>query len=328
MTEGTGERLREAMFVLDENVTLLSQEVIADRICPGLNTVLTFLVHRERGLLRFEAADCGGLPHPRVADTITYLRHLHAVTAAEEHSAAFDAPSFLFQAEDNPGDAVSASWEARKDWASITLVPDIYYYQARGYEDFLVETVPWRQRDDQLLWRGSTTGILGLSLDRLQDLPRYRLCRIAASLGKRADCGFTNVVQGLTPEHDAAVDARLRQEDLIRNYIPTPDMQRARYAIDIDGNSNSWNFIQRLRLGACMLRVESAWHQWFEPRLSAWEHYVPIRSDMSDLIEKMDWCARHPQAAEDIAGAGRAFALRTTFAGELSAAGRTLFVPN
>jgi hypothetical protein len=32
-------------------------------------------------------------------------------------------------------------------------------------------------------------------------------------------------------------------------------------------------------------------YEWFEPYFDEWTHYVPMRFDLSDLVEKIQWSA-------------------------------------
>lgn len=294
-------------------------------IGPEMNTFLTLLVHRRQARLSFDVARCGEAPHQRVLDAICYIRRLHALAMLDDPATAFDARPFFFQAEDNPAGWESVSWERWHDWTNVRLVPDEYYVGARGYSSFLPEVPDWYDRADRLIWRGSSTGILGLTVDRLDSLPRYQLGQVAKSLGDFADVGLTLVVQCRTEKEERAVNARLVAEGLMRDFIPIETMRFVRYIVDIDGNSNSWNFIQRLRLGACLLKVESPWRQWFSDRLVAWCHYVPVAADLSDFAERVDWCRSHPADAARIAAEGRRFALDMSFDREMRDAARIMF---
>jgi hypothetical protein len=234
---------------------------------------------------------------------------------------------YVFQGEDCPRHFRSVSFESQRDWDKICMVPDLYYFLARGYEDFLPKdaTLPaWEGRNPQVIWRGSTTGAtsrtdvhaIGFTAETLDLLPRYQLCRILQQLNDGADAGIVAIVQ--CPDGDKeAVTARLAAERLAANFVPTRDMMHYKYLVEIDGNTSSWNFIQRLRLGCCILKVESPWVQWFSHRIEPWVHYVPVRADLGDLLEKVDWCRTHDREAGQIAANGRAFGLGVTYDAEM-----------
>ena len=41
--------------------------------------------------------------------------------------------------------------------------------------------------------------------------------------------------------------------------------------------------------------------EWFYPALEAYVHYIPLRHDLSDLLEKLEWCKQNDQQVESIA---------------------------
>lgn len=230
---------------------------------------------------------------------------------------------FLFQAEDCPDNFTSVSWESRRDWTAVTLVPDLYYFLEDGYSHFMPEACPaWSERSPTLVWRGATTGFITLFPDRIDDLPRYQLVRAAKALGQAADVGFYNIVQAVSPEAHETIHQRFAAEGAIKPFVPFETMAAHKFIADVDGNANSWNFFKKLRLGCCVLKLDGPWRQWFSHRLIEWLHYVPVASDASDLGDKLDWCLSHEDAARQIAENGRQFALEMDFEAEMRTAAR------
>lgn len=304
-------------------IQVLSPPALVDLAGAPVNPVLTIVATRpdEGTGLCYHVADGR---HGRTDATLDIIEDLRRL-ALRERMTLTAAERIVIQAEDVPVEADGVSWEARSGWSRIRLIPDLYYFQAKGHEDFEPSLAPWDQRDDRVVWRGSTTGRFWQCVEELDELPRYRLCRAAGRLGPRADFGVTDVVQAADPAHEALIRDRLRREGYLREFMPFVDMGRYRYVLDIDGNANSWNFMMKLRLGCCVLRVESPWRQWFSDRLMAWTHYVPVREDLSDLAEKVDWCFSHPEMAAAIADRGKTFALEMRFEQERTDAARTVF---
>ena len=122
------------------------------------------------------------------------------------------------------------------------------------------------------------------------------------------------------PDTDAGVSALPRPEvsyevlqelGIGRPPLPEESWLGRKFAIDIDGQTNTWsNLIIRLHFGCCFLKVESHknYRQWYYDRLRPWEHYVPVRSDQSDLLEKIDWVRSNDDEARMIASRGQALA--------------------
>ena len=296
--------------------------VAGDAVNPYLTSVVTGdpagpgLVHL---VSRWQEA-----PHPRVLAVVDYMEALDMARQTIGLPGLADR-RILFQGEDVPVRVPSISWETRTDWTEITLVPDLYYFTGGGYDGFTPEQIAWNDRTPSFFWRGSTTGLFQQRPADLDVLPRYRLCALLAGLDGAGDAGLTDVVQAADADAAAAIRARLEREGLWRPFVPMTDMARHRHILDIDGNSNSWNFMMKLRLGSCVLRVDSPWKQWFSDRLIAGIHHVPVAADLSDLIERVQWCQAHPQACEAIARQGAQFAHGMLFADEMERAARLVF---
>ena len=232
---------------------------------------------------------------------------------------------YVFQGEDRTRNIKSVACESQRDWNDVTLIPDFYYFMERGYENFLAEGTPmpdWSARRSAIVWRGSTTGMVdgavapGFGADTLHGLPRYRVCRILQQLGPAADVGFVAIVQ-CSDEQRQIILPRLAAEGLMVPYIYPQDMVNFKFLVDIDGNANAWNFIQRLRMGCCILKVDSPWIQWFNHRIVPWVHYVPVKADLSDLLERAEWCLTHDRKAAQIAENARRFGLDMSFETEM-----------
>ena len=56
-----------------------------------------------------------------------------------------------------------------------------------------------------------------------------------------------------------------------------------------------------------MLNVESKYKLWFEPFLKEGVHYIGIKHDLSNLVEKIKWCLEHDNECKKIAENGMKF---------------------
>ena len=57
-----------------------------------------------------------------------------------------------------------------------------------------------------------------------------------------------------------------------------------------------------------VLLLQHRWSQFFYPGLKPWIHYVPLKYDISDLIERYEWLIAHPSQAKIIGENGQRFA--------------------
>jgi hypothetical protein len=199
-----------------------------------------------------------------------------------------------------------------------TLIPDYPFLMTDGYADlaraFAARRVPWEERRPVAFWRGRTTG-LGTDIDALA---RVRLCRIARTMAPIADIGLS----GVTPNF-AAAEPALRAEGLFRDFVSNDRLDRYRAIVVIDGNSAPWtSLLGALHSGSPVLRVASelGFRQWYHDRLTPWEHYVPVRSDMADLPALAGRVLGDPALARRIGEAGRRFARSLTCDAEIARA--------
>ena len=76
------------------------------------------------------------------------------------------------------------------------------------------------------------------------------------------------------------------------NFIEKHDLQLYKYTIYIDGHVAAERLITELNSGSVILKVESlyGWEQWFHKYLKPNIHYIPVKKDLSDLMDKIRWC--------------------------------------
>lgn len=56
-----------------------------------------------------------------------------------------------------------------------------------------------------------------------------------------------------------------------------------------------------------VLMIDRPYWEWFWDDLIPMEHYVPIRADLSDLREKIEYLNEHPEKYKDICKKARLF---------------------
>lgn len=217
--------------------------------------------------------------------------------------------------------------EARFSYSSfsehVIPLPDLYFFQSGGYSalrDLVSKNPkPWHERSGDIVWRGAPNGNGYLSFaPEIRNHPTLRQRIRMAWICRDSEVDFRFVF----PEHekDAAVAQRA---GFVGTRIPSDQWIGKKYAIDIDGFSNAWdNFYHRLLMGCCVLKVQSdfGFRQWYYGELKPFVHYVPVKADMSDFFEKVDWVRSNPQQAGSIASAGQAMANSLTFESEIARA--------
>ncbi len=206
----------------------------------------------------------------------------------------------------------------------VLLIPDVYFINSDGFQwaRKAAKTAPaWSERDDLIVWRGSATGIGALADDRMEAANDRLKQRVRLCLMLRNASGVDARIVKIVRRAKGGERKRLLEHRLVGRRIRERTWARRKFAIDIDGNTNSWsNFYVRLLLGCCVIKIASpsGFRQWYYAALQPWVHYVPVQADMADLFEKIEWCRAHTEECRAIAEAGQAFALSRTVETEIA----------
>jgi hypothetical protein len=78
--------------------------------------------------------------------------------------------------------------------------------------------------------------------------------------------------------------------------------------LDIEGRGYSARLKLLLHSGRPVLIQERPWKEYFWSELVAWVHYIPVRRDLADLVERVLWAREHPREAAAVGRAGQVFA--------------------
>ncbi|KAJ6525381.1 glycosyl transferase family 90-domain-containing protein [Mycena capillaripes] len=173
--------------------------------------------------------------------------------------------------------------------------------------------IRWEDKKDVLYWRGKSNGghIRG---NNYRSFPRFRLMDLAARPEHRAKnlfdpsvCDDRMLPHGPADNCDAWA---LRKEYNITEHLePREDAYNYKYLFDIDGNTFSGRFLNLLRSGSLVFK-STAFVEFFTPWLIPYEHFIPVRPDLSDLPARIEWAKANDEEAHRIQEAGRVFAER------------------
>lgn len=217
------------------------------------------------------------------------------------------------------GEAVSqARFAPSARFPQHVAIPDPHFFRNHGFASARMEgeTSPrWEDRSDEVIWRGGLNGNGWLSFsqqDRHNEAVAQRL-RMVMLLKDIPGADARCVGIGRA---EPALEPFARNQGLVGDPLPGRNWLSKKFAIDIDGYTNTWsNLLVRMLYGCCVLKVESqfGFRQWYYDELKPYEHYVPVRADMADLAEKIDWVRSNDAQAKEIAAHGQAFARTLTF---------------
>lgn len=212
-------------------------------------------------------------------------------------------PQDFFLLED-PSDQIPVLGQAKlrePKTRFIILIPDqlslAHDWYGTAHEILsLNETIPWEEMEDKAFWRG------GVSDRRGFNSPRFLLCCLSKQHPDTIDAAST-----YTPE----LMEKVQKEGLpiLSGWIGKKEHLACKYQPTLDGNMCTYPGYQwRLLSNAVPFKQESEQIQWFYDALEPYVHYIPVKNDMSDLLEKMAWAKENEPLAKQIAQNGQRFA--------------------
>lgn len=81
-----------------------------------------------------------------------------------------------------------------------------------------------------------------------------------------------------------------------------------KYQVNIDGTVAAYRFPYLMLGNSLVLKQDSQYYEHFYSHLKAGTHYIPVKRNLSDLLEKIRWAKENDAEAQEITRAGQAAA--------------------
>lgn len=164
---------------------------------------------------------------------------------------------------------------------------------------------PFEEKDDKLIWRGATTGCFHKAKPDDVYSSRFWVSQLT-DLSPGIDVKYSKRAKdrsGTKPIPVEAVQARLGAA------MSMPEQLASKFMLCLEGNDVASGLKWMMGSFSTVIMPAPTCETWFcEGELVPWEHYVPVKSDLSDLNEIYEWCLSNPARCKEIALHGRAFA--------------------
>jgi hypothetical protein len=89
-----------------------------------------------------------------------------------------------------------------------------------------------------------------------------------------------------------------------QHFTPIYEQSKYKYLVYVDGHCAACRYGFMMRLGSVILKVDArqvADRMWYFPLLKPYHDHVPVKADLSDLEEKIQWCREHDDECREIA---------------------------
>ena len=191
-----------------------------------------------------------------------------------------------------------------EDWGRVQTKKNIFFPDICNKYNVVFD-IPWEHKKPTAVFRGSTTG-----------------CGVSIETNTRLKVSYLSYItqpdeQGI-PYLDAGITKwNLRPRKLQDNdYLETIDTKKLpfqlahhlslkqqseyKYIINIDGHVTAFRLSIELNMGSVILWAKTKWKIWYSDLLIPYKHYVPVKEDLSDLIQQIKWCREHDQECQEI----------------------------
>ena len=269
------------------NVKNMLEVMCQKRVIPDIEF---FINRRDFPLLTRDATE----PYNNIWDGIDI--------PLQSHNYPKYCPILSMSTSDRYADLAMPTWD---DWARVQSHDNVWFPKSCSNYNHDFDS-DWDNKIPMAVFRGGTTGC-GVTIDTN---PRLKL--VAISMGNKdyLDAGITNwnlrprKLQG--KDYLETINIKSLPFQLSPKLTPV-EQSKYKYIVNVDGHVSAFRLSLELNMGSVILLVKSSWKLWYSDMLIEYIHYVPVREDMSNLIDQIKWCRSHDAECQEIVVQARAF---------------------
>lgn len=204
------------------------------------------------------------------------------------------------------------------DWGRIGGQESKFFTgECKKYPQMDEFDIDWEDKKPTAVFRGTSTGC-GVTIDTNVRLKLAYLSSITPpdEKGLLLDAGITKWQlrprKLKTDKYLQTIDIKSMEKMGIKlsSFLSPKEQSSYKYLIHVDGHVSAFRLSLEMSMGCCILLAESKYKLWFRPLLKPMKHYVPIKEDLSDLIEKIKWCRENDEICKKIANNARKFYIK------------------
>ena len=163
----------------------------------------------------------------------------------------------------------------------------------------------WENKKNIAFFRGGSTGC-GITTETNK---RLRLAEIANENPDLFDAGITDWNARMKKTATGYLN-KIDPSSFSFGLIGKKDnveKSKCKYIINVEGHSAAYRLNFELGLGSVILMIDCRYKLWFEGLLKPNIHFIPIKADLSDLVEKVKWCNANDAKCRKIADNAKKF---------------------
>jgi hypothetical protein len=158
----------------------------------------------------------------------------------------------------------------------------------------------WSTKKSICIFRGSATGC-GITIDNNMRLKAADLSMQYPDILDAAITDWNARPKKYMNKPIEIINTSKFNFKLADKKITNIEKSNYKYILNIDGFVSAFRLSSELSMNSVILIVKSEYKLWFSDLLIEYKHYVPIKSDLSNLIEQIKWCISNDKECKKIA---------------------------
>lgn len=186
---------------------------------------------------------------------------------------------------------------------------------SKDHRELALSAPHWNEKINRAIFRGSSTGInfrnaKMKNIDLITNA-RFKLYEMTRRQ-QNNDLNCTVLLDFGISKYQQYTRDYGELDNVLENYPEVPSMNlaeqfRSKYLVIVDGNG--WpDRVAGFMLSGSLIFLATLHEDWVINQLIDGVHYIQIKPDLSDLIEKLEWAAENDAKAKEIAENGKIFA--------------------
>ena len=133
--------------------------------------------------------------------------------------------------------------------------------------------IPFDNKKSAVIWRGTTTG-------RETGVSRFNLVKTWFNKHPKIDVGFSSICQ-----------MKAAYNNYVKGHKEMHDLLKYKYILSVEGNDKDTGINWKLNSNSLVFMAKPSVSSWLmESTLIPNYHYILLKDDFSDLLEKVIWC--------------------------------------
>jgi hypothetical protein len=198
------------------------------------------------------------------------------------------------------------------------LLPDAWMLDKTRWEPLIpvIEKAKrlssWNQKYNKVFWRGGSHGSESkylYNITNFDKLARLKLVMFSKLYPNLIDAEFSTFAE-------FSADQDGDNLKTVLNLLSTGERKRVnesghlkyKYLITVDGNTCPWVRVPWIMLSnSALVKQETANTEWFYSALKPYVNYVPVRKDLTDIFDQIEWMRNNDEEVRRISANAQSF---------------------